>query len=392
MKAHRRYNPYRGKNKMARLALVLVLSMTLSACQLAQVNNPTPELSPTTEVPTEPAPTFTEPATPTQEVQVITPVPQATEPYPTTIVIDSPGALPIINPAQTETPIVTVRPPLYANPWAPTLHDHFFFASPIAVNEANSTVSNYRYGGVFFENVVHTGVDIPAPSGTPILAAGPGTVVWAGYGVYKGGYDPSDPYGLAVTISHDFGYQNKALYTIYGHMKEIDVTIGQHVETGDLLGLVGETGRVTGPHLHFEVRIGDNSFFTTRNPELWMVPSIGWGILAGRVTDTIGRPIYDQQLIITDPQKEQNWFVWSYGKEAVNSDPYYQENLVIGDLPAGTYLLRLAFGGMNFTTNIEVHPGIVNYFYFHGYDGFSIAEPPEPGADFTPSPLGATVP
>jgi murein DD-endopeptidase MepM/ murein hydrolase activator NlpD len=253
-------------------------------------------------------------------------------------------------------------------------------------------VQDYRYGGVFFEDIVHTGVDIPAPKGTPILAAGPGTVLWADYGVFLGGYDLTDPYGLAVTIQHDFGYQNQALYTVYGHMDEVDVVEGQHVETGDLLGLVGETGKVTGPHLHFEVRIGENSFFTTRNPELWLVPSTGWGIIAGRMMDTVDQPIYDQQVIITDPQREQNWFAWSYGKTAVNSDPYYQENLLIGQLQAGSYLLRTAFGGMNFSVPIEVRAGMVNYFTFHGYRGYTIEAPPLPGADFTPAPLEAPIP
>jgi hypothetical protein len=217
-------------------------------------------------------------------------------------------------------------------------------------------------------------------------------VIWAGYGVYQGGVDPTDPYGLAVTIQHDFGYQNQALYTVYGHMNEVDVVTGQHVETGDLLGLVGETGRVTGPHLHFEVRIGENSFFTTRNPELWLVPPTGWGIIAGRMMDTAGQLIYDQQIIITEPVNEQNWFAWSYGKMVANSDPYYQENLLIGDLPAGSYVLRTAFRGMNFSIPIEVHPGMVNYFTFRGYNGFSLEPPPAPGADFTPAPLETPIP
>ena len=298
----------------------------------------------------------------------------------------------LIYPTEGSIPATGWRPPLYPTPWAPTLYDHFYFASPFAANEPNTPVSDYRYGGVFFEDIVHTGVDIPAPIGTPILATGPGTVTWAGYGVFQGGYDPTDPYGLAVTIQHDFGYHNQALYTIYGHMSEINVVEGQHVETGDLLGLVGETGVVTGPHLHFEVRLGENNFFTTRNPELWLVPPMGWGILAGKVTDSVGQLLYDQQIIITEPQKELNWFAWSYGKTAVNSDSYYQENLVVGDLPAGSYLLRTDFGGVSFKMPFEVRPGVVNYFTFRGYWGFSIESPPAPGADFTPAPIETTIP
>lgn len=382
----------RQKTRIISAVLVAVLATSITACQAVPTTPSTPQTLQATPDATLPQEPFTPTDTPKAEAVLSTLVPQETQPYPTTIVIDSPGVIPLNNLTATAIPAITLRPPLYANPWAPSLYDHFYFASPIAVNEANSTVSDYRYGGVFFEDVVHTGVDIPAPNGTPILAAGPGTIVWAGYGVYKGGVDPTDPYGLAVTIHHDFGYQNQALYTIYGHMKQVEVVVGQHVETGDLLGLVGETGKVTGPHLHFEIRIGENSFFTTRNPELWLIPSIGWGIVAGRVTDTVGQLIYDQQLIITDPQLKLNRLAWSYGKEAVNSDPYYKENLVVGDLPAGTYLLRIAYGGMNYMATIEVKPGMVNYFYFRGYNGFSIAPPPEPGADFTPVPLEGSIP
>jgi murein DD-endopeptidase MepM/ murein hydrolase activator NlpD len=303
-----------------------------------------------------------------------------------------PDPLQFINPTESPIPVTDWRPPLYPIPWAPAPYDHFYFASPIAANEINIPVADYRYGGVFFQDVVHTGVDIPAPKGTPVLAAGPGTVVWAGYGVYRGGFDPTDPYGLAVTIRHDFGYQNQMLYTIYGHLDRVDVAEGQHVETGDPLGLVGETGKVTGPHLHFEVRIGENNYFTTRNPELWLVPPIGWGVIAGRVTNTGGQPLNDQMIVITDPQKEQNWLAWSYGKTSVNSDRYYQENLVVGDMPAGTYLIRVAFGGVFFSANIEVHPGLVNYFTFTGYKGISIQTPAPPGAEFTPPALETPAP
>jgi murein DD-endopeptidase MepM/ murein hydrolase activator NlpD len=378
--------------RILRLVCFAALAILSIACQSPQPTSTILLVNPTHALTPQVSSTVIVPATPMSGISLNTLVSPSPTLSTTAIATIAPDSIQFINPTQESVPISTWRPPLYPDPWAPTLHDHFYFASPIAANEINTPVQDYRYGGVFFENVVHTGVDIPAPKGTPILAAGSGTVIWAGYGVYQGGYDPTDPYGLAVTIQHDFGYQNQALYTIYGHMEEVDVVEGQHVETGDLLGLVGETGRVTGPHLHFEVRIGENSFFTTRNPELWLVPPIGWGIIAGRMMDTAGQLIYDQQLIITDPAHGQNWFAWSYGKTVVNSDPYYQENLLIGDLPAGSYVLRAVFGGMNFSIPIEVHPGMVNYFSFRGFSGFSLEPPAAPGMDFTPAPLGTSIP
>jgi murein DD-endopeptidase MepM/ murein hydrolase activator NlpD len=382
--------------RLLSLSSIAVVAIILTACQTARSTLIVPPLNPVYATATEIPPTATMPAIATIVIPTNTPfypseLPSP-EPSPTFLPTGTPATILFTDPTQEPVPVASWRPPLYPDPWAPSLFDHFYFASPIAANQANTLVSDYRYGGVAFEDVVHTGVDIPAPRGTPIQAAGPGIVILAGYGEFQGGYDPKDPYGLAVTIKHDFGYQNRPLYTIYGHMSEVNVVVGQHVETGDLLGLVGETGRVTGPHLHFEVRIDDNSFFTTRNPELWLVPPLGWGIIAGRMMDTVNQPIYDQQLIITDPVHEQNWLAWSYGKTTVNSDPYYQENLVIGDLPEGKYLLRTAFGGMNFSVPIEVHAGLVSYFTFQGYSGFSLGPPPMPGAEFTPAPIGAAIP
>jgi murein DD-endopeptidase MepM/ murein hydrolase activator NlpD len=275
------------------------------------------------------------------------------------------------------------RPPLYPIPWAPTTHDHFYFARPIAADQINWPAADYRYGGVFFEDTVHTGVDIPVYEGTPVLAAGPGKVVWAGYGIYRGGHDETDPYGLAVTIRHDFGYQDQSLYSLYGHLSEIAVVPGQHVETGEFLGLSGSTGKVTGPHLHFEVRLGSDDFYTTRNPELWIAPPQGWGVLAGRVMQSNGELLRGLYVIVSAPDG-QNWFARTYGPEPVNSDPYYQENMVIGDLPAGAYTIRIAYGGVYYSSEVTIHPGLVSYFEFWGYRGFDITSPPGSNADYSP--------
>jgi peptidoglycan hydrolase-like protein with peptidoglycan-binding domain len=88
----------------------------------------------------------------------------------------------------------------------------------------------------------HTGVDIVAPSGTPVYAARAGKVVFSGWA--NGGY------GFLVVVSHGNGER-----TWYGHLSRIDVRKGVWVEGGVRIGLVGATGDATGPHLHFEVRV-----------------------------------------------------------------------------------------------------------------------------------------
>jgi murein DD-endopeptidase MepM/ murein hydrolase activator NlpD len=91
------------------------------------------------------------------------------------------------------------------------------------------------------EGAFHSGIDICAPYGTPVRAAGDGDVsgeqLGAGYGR-----------GVMVNHGHD-------LVTVYGHLSAIAVLPGQHVVRGQVIGYVGESGRATGPHLHYEVRV-----------------------------------------------------------------------------------------------------------------------------------------
>ena len=90
----------------------------------------------------------------------------------------------------------------------------------------------------------HTGQDIMAAPGTPVVAAAEGTVTFAGW---KNGY------GQVVEIDHGQG-----LTTRYGHLSKIETAAGHEIARGELLGRVGSTGRSTGPHLHYEVRINDS--------------------------------------------------------------------------------------------------------------------------------------
>ncbi len=283
-------------------------------------------------------------------------------------------------------PVSAWRPALYPTPWAPTPYDHFYFSRPIAADEINWPLADYRYGGVFLPDVVHTGVDIPTDIGTPVFAAGSGEVTWAGYGLYRGVVNVDDPYGLAVLIRHDFGYNGQTLYTLYGHLDRVDVIKGQYLETGEQIGLSGQTGKVTGPHLHFEVRLGKDGVFTTRNPELWLVPPQGWGVLVGRVMTSGGRNLENQLVTVRSLTSNQVWHAKTYNRGAARSDEYYRENMVISDLPAGRYEVHVDYQGNNQYLEIEIFPGEVSFFSYWGFKGFSLDPPALPGDAFTPEP------
>ncbi len=269
-------------------------------------------------------------------------------------------------------PVSYWRPPLYEAPWALTPNDHFYFTRPIAADEVNWPLANYRYGYFFPDtDIVHTGIDIPTPRGTPVMAAASGKVIWAGYGLYYGTDDPSDPYGLAVSIEHDFSYKGDRLITVYAHMDRIDVEVGQRVETGDQVGIVGMTGFTTGPHLHFEVRLATNSFFRTRNPELWLTPPQGWGVLVGQLRKSDYNLILYQEVYVRNKETNQVWMVRTYGPSSINRDDYYQENLILSDLPSGDYEVYFEYEGTNYRHDLSIYPGAVSYFTFRENIGFS---------------------
>lgn len=108
------------------------------------------------------------------------------------------------------------------------------------------------FGGRSYE--FHAGMDIDGERGDTVMAPGNGTVIKAGW---QGGY------GNMIEIDHGNG-----LTTRYGHLSKIEVSVGQSVARGELIGLIGTTGRSTGPHLHFELRLDDKPI----NPRFFLPP------------------------------------------------------------------------------------------------------------------------
>jgi murein DD-endopeptidase MepM/ murein hydrolase activator NlpD len=114
---------------------------------------------------------------------------------------------------------------------------------PISNKDLNRIASGfgYRIDPVYKTIKLHAGLDFAAPQGTPIYATADGVVKLSGFS--DGGY------GNHVVVNHGYGYE-----TLYGHMVRIKVRPGQRLKRGEVIGYVGNTGKSTGPHCHYEVR------------------------------------------------------------------------------------------------------------------------------------------
>lgn len=114
--------------------------------------------------------------------------------------------------------------------------DQLPFDLPVKAAFRFTSPYGYRWGRL------HAGVDLAGPTGTPVHTTADGVVTTAEW---------ENGYGNVIKIRHDFGTT-----TVYGHLSKIRVTTGQKVSRGDRIGDMGSTGRSTGPHLHYEIRVG----------------------------------------------------------------------------------------------------------------------------------------
>lgn len=130
---------------------------------------------------------------------------------------------------------------------------HLPLRYPLSGQFAISSPFGYRLDPFFGRPALHPGIDFVQPYGTHIQATGIGRVIHAG---------PEGGYGNAVDIDHGNG-----IVTRYGHLDRVLVHEGENVKTGDAIGRLGSTGRSTGPHLHYEVRIDGEPV----NPERFLL-------------------------------------------------------------------------------------------------------------------------
>jgi len=267
--------------------------------------------------------------------------------------------------AQTPRPIPT-NPPSLPVPYALDPRDHYWFARPIDPDRTNRALNYYEYGTDGPQDApypIHHGVDMPNEVGTTVRAAGPGLVVFATSPTTPI-YQNSPSYGNVVVIEHDFSYRGQPIWTLYAHLEAPLVVAGQRVEMGEAIALLGNTGQSGGPHVHFEVRLGQNAYGSSVNPSLWLAPYVNHGTIAGKVADSRGDYLDDVEVTLLlggIPRDVTTSYVFRGSGSQVNPDPQWGENFTFSDVPAGTYDIVVTLNGNRVVKQITVREGLTSF-------------------------------
>ena len=296
---------------MKRLSVLLVFLFILSACTAEPISIPTATVTPSATLPATTTPTAT-------------------------IIPASPTLSP------TETPVPC--DPLVAE--FCITDGHFVLQRPILPPDNDSVEMTYPFASTAAgTREAHHGVEFINATGVPVHAAADGEVIFAGPDE-EAVYSPwKNFYGNVIVIHHA-----DDLFTLYAHLSVIDVEAGQVVNVGEKIGEVGWTGGAVGSHLHFEVRRGDvEDYFSSLNPELWLIPKADEGALAISVVDTQGE---FQRAEITIQSEGVTYFIKTYEEAFLATD----ENAALG-LKAGRYRIALLFNGTIYERWVEVQSG-----------------------------------
>ncbi len=375
------------------------LSPTATATHATATPSPTPSTTPTA-IPTHtPAATRAVTATPTITA---TDTPSATDvastdDAPTATTTPSPTETPSGPPTDTPTPTNTPTP-VPRTVRADDVPDytqatpHLWFTRPFTDAFATWGSWYYPYGtNNNGEYLWHRGVDIQNEEGTPIIAVGDGLVVFAGQDTTRAVGPQTNFYGQAVVIQHSHAITTVAhpdeklpVYTLYGHVSKVLVQEGETVQAGQPIALVGQEGVALGPHLHLEVRLGENSYLATQNPDLWVRPDPGYGIIAGRVVDADGFYVPQQLITLHRAATPAKFWrqTWTYPDHRYTFDPDLGETFTFADVKAGEYMVKTSFDGHNFSMPVTVRDGEVSFVLIEGQS----APPAPPSETSTPSP------
>jgi len=205
---------------------------------------------------------------------------------------------------------------------------------------------------------LHHGSDLGNPLGSPVQAVGSGRVIYAGSDAALAWGPTADFYGNLVLIQHTEQLGGEPLYSLYGHLSQVNTAADARVAAGDVIGEVGATGVALGPHLHLEFRSGRPDYDATRNPELFLEPLPGHGAIVGRVLDRRMRsqPDIDVVLFSVGSDGTRTWVqqTRTYPGENVNSTLLWRENFVFSDTPVGEYAIEATIGSRRVNTRATV--------------------------------------
>ena len=289
------------------------------------------------------------------------------------------GETAVPNPAPTQIlPTPTPTPPhlRFTSP-----DEHYWFWRPIREGETNWTDKVYPYGSTRGGTLrPHHGVEFYAPVGSEVLAVADGTVRYAGSDSEQIFGAETNFYGNLVIIEHDAQLDGQPVFTLYGHLSEPLVVEGQHVFMQQVIALSGATGVADGAHLHFEVRVGENNYNSTRNPLLWLYPFPDRGTVVGRVLNPAGEALYELTVTLSSiGGVNRSHTATTYALGNLNSDPLWNENFAVDDVEAGSYKATVQIGDVKVTQEITVQPYRTTFVEL-------IIDPPPPTPTPTPEP------
>lgn len=257
--------------------------------------------------------------------------------------------------APTPTPQPTFTPP--ALPFTSD-KDHYWLRRPIPEGGTVWTDKTYPYGSTRGGTLrPHHGVEFYVPTGTPVLAAASGTVIVAGADDAQIHGPHANFYGNLVIIQLDSTLAGQPVYNLYAHLSEIFVNEGQHVDAEQIIAYSGATGVADGSHLHFEVRVGQNSYESTRNPLLWLYPFPEHGTVAGRVTWPSGEPAHEAPVFLRRIDALSKYAATTtYAEGSINPDEAWNENFALDDVVAGYYEVEVRIGEKKYKQEVWVFP------------------------------------